>query len=109
MAEPFSQYQALRAQCPVMYKVALLLALSVATAAHAEDAEHRADRLRTIELNERAKALTDRRDRNLGRATHDGRATRDYDAARLRYQRELDEWRRQVAACREGDYSACDR
>jgi hypothetical protein len=83
--------------------LALSLLLITASAAHAEDAEHRADRLRTIQLNERAKAATDRRDRNLGHPT-DG-----YRAARARYEREMAAWRHQVSACRDGDYSACDR
>lgn len=83
--------------------LSLVLITATATAAHAEDAEHRADRLRTIQLNERAKAVTDRRDRNLGRPTE------GYRAARARYERDLEQWRRQVEACRDGDYSACDR
>ncbi|SDD56993.1 hypothetical protein SAMN05444678_11640 [Sphingomonas sp. YR710] len=100
---PFSSQQSSGAQFPAMRCLALSLLLITASAAHAEDAEHRADRLRTIQLNERAKAASDRRDRNLGHPT-DG-----YRAARARYEREMDDWRRQVAACREGDYRACDR
>jgi hypothetical protein len=80
---------------------ALLLTLPV-TARAEEDGEHRADRLRTIELNRRAAAAVARRDRgNADARSSNGEAMR-------RYQRQLEQWRRQVAACRAGDYSACD-
>lgn len=36
------------------------------------------------------------------------RAMADYARDRAQYERELAEWRRAVAACRAGDYSACD-
>lgn len=32
----------------------------------------------------------------------------DYARSRARYDREMSEWRRAVAACNRGDYSACD-
>lgn len=32
----------------------------------------------------------------------------DYARKRARYEREMAQWRRDVAACREGQYSACD-
>jgi len=32
-----------------------------------------------------------------------------YARSRAQYQRDMAEWRRAVAACRAGDYSACDR
>lgn len=36
------------------------------------------------------------------------RAQADYAADRAAYQRDLARWRRAVAACRAGDYSACE-
>lgn len=79
-----------------------LLAMSGIAHAQPEDAEHRADRLRTIELNRRAQAVVDRRDRSNA----DVRATNR--RAQERYERERAEWRRRVAACRAGDYDACE-
>lgn len=32
----------------------------------------------------------------------------NYDRDRARYEREMADWRRAVAACRAGDYAACD-
>jgi hypothetical protein len=32
----------------------------------------------------------------------------DYSRSRARYERDMAAWRRAVAACRAGDYSACD-
>src|SRR5690606_15474228 len=37
-----------------------------------------------------------------------GNADADYAKRRAQYEREMAEWRRAVAACRAGDYSACD-
>jgi hypothetical protein len=36
------------------------------------------------------------------------RALNDYARNRTQYEREMAQWRRAVAACRAGDYSACD-
>lgn len=36
------------------------------------------------------------------------RAQADYARDRAAYQRDLAQWRRAVAACRDGDYSACE-
>lgn len=84
-----------------------LIALAALTAtpilAQQEDAEHRADRLRTIELNERARAVVSRRDRSNAEIRKSGRE------AQLRYERQRAEWRRRVAACEAGDYDACDQ
>jgi len=84
----------------------LLIALSVLTAtpvpAQPEDAEHRADRLRTIELNKRAQAVVDRRDRGNADVRAQNRRAME------RYERQRAEWRRRVAACQAGDYDACD-
>ena len=78
-----------------------LLLLSLLSAAP-EDAAHRADRLRTEQLNRDAAAVVARRDTgNSG-----GQAA--YRAARLRYERQMAEWRARVAACEGGDWRACD-
>ncbi|KQX22665.1 MULTISPECIES: hypothetical protein [unclassified Sphingomonas] len=66
-----------------------------------EDAEHRADRLRTIELNRRAQSVVDRRDRSNMDVRERNRRAQDH------YQRERAEWRRRVAACNAGDHDAC--
>ncbi|WP_068074124.1 hypothetical protein [Novosphingobium lentum] len=36
------------------------------------------------------------------------RSQADYARERARYERDMASWRRAVAACRDGDYSACD-
>jgi hypothetical protein len=36
------------------------------------------------------------------------RANADYARDRARYERDMTQWRRAVAACRAGDYSACE-
>lgn len=36
------------------------------------------------------------------------RARADYSRDRAQYERQMAQWRRAVAACRAGDYSACD-
>lgn len=81
--------------------LAAMIAIPGAARAQPEDAEHRADRLRTIELNRRAQAAVDRRDRSNA----DIRATNR--RAQERYERERAEWRRRVEACRAGDDDAC--
>ncbi|MET0373381.1 MAG: hypothetical protein ABW128_03875 [Rhizorhabdus sp.] len=89
-----------------MLRVLLPLALFAAAPALAqieEDAEHRADRLRTIELNRRAQAVVDKRDRgNADVRDHNRRAQE-------RYERQRAEWRERVAACQAGEWSACER
>lgn len=66
-----------------------------------EDAAHRADRRTTQALNRRAgEAVERRRARNAA-------GEEAYDAARDRYEREMAAWRRRVAACRDGERSAC--
>jgi hypothetical protein len=82
-----------------------LLALSalaaLAPAAHAEDAAHRADRLRTIALNRQAQAAVDRRDRANANVAETNRKAAE------RYERERAEWRKRFDACQGGDWSAC--
>ncbi|TZG28702.1 hypothetical protein [Sphingomonas montanisoli] len=80
-----------------------LLILSQAAVARAEDAAHRADRLRTEQLNRRALAATERRD--VGNA----KVRRSNADAMDDYQRKLAAWRKRYDACLDGDYSACDR
>ena len=84
-----------------------LLALSLLAAAPAvaqvEDAEHRADRLRTIELNRRAQSVVDRRDRGNAGVRETNRKAME------RYQRQRAEWRKRVTDCRDGDWDACER
>ena len=79
----------------------LLLAGPAAQAQDGEDAEHRADRLRTEQLNLNAAAAAGRR------GTVSARDEAAYAAARARYQRAVAEWRRRVAACEAGETSAC--
>jgi len=88
-----------------MLRVLLLLAILIAAPAHAqpESVERRADRLRTIELNERARSTVTHRDH----ANHD---VREQNRKALeRYQRQRAEWRQRVAACQAGDWDACER
>lgn len=87
-----------------MRAVFVILLLVIPTVALAqEDAAHRADRLRTEQLNRQAAEGVARRDRQNARIREGG------DAAMSRYQRQLAEWRRRVADCRAGIYSACDQ
>lgn len=72
-----------------------------------EDEAHRLDRLRTQALNRDAAAAVARRDDPGASREHDT-ALRDYADARARYQRRLADWRAQVAACQDGDWSACE-
>ncbi|KKC27063.1 hypothetical protein [Sphingomonas sp. SRS2] len=88
-----------------MLRILLPLSLLVALPAQAqveEDAEHRADRLRTIELNKRAQSVVDKRDRGNADVRETNRRNQE------RYERQRDEWRARVAACRAGDYDACN-
>jgi hypothetical protein len=88
-----------------MIRALLAFSLLAATPALAqvEDAEHRADRLRTIELNRRAQSVVDRRDRGNSNVRDTNRKAME------RYQRQRAEWRQRVAACQAGDWDACER
>ena len=88
-----------------MIRASLSLALLLATPAFArpEDAERRADRLRTIELKERAEAVVDRRDHSNADVSEVNRKAME------RYQRQRAEWRKRVADCRGGHWEACKR
>jgi hypothetical protein len=88
-----------------MPMIRTLLALSVVLAAPAlaEDAAHRADRLRTIELNRRAHSVVHRRDRSNAGVRETNRKAME------RYQRQRAEWRKRVADCEGGDWDACER
>jgi len=83
----------------------LLLILAAAASAPPsieEDAAHRADRLRTIELNRRARAVIDRRDGDNAAVRRAGRKAQDD------YERRRAEWQARVQACLAGEHSACD-
>lgn len=88
-----------------MYRSLLALSLiaAPAPAQAGESAERRADRLRTIELNKRAQAVVDRRDRGNADVRERNRRAME------RYEQHRAEWRARVAACRAGDWDACDR
>jgi hypothetical protein len=85
-----------------MKPILALLLLSAAAPAFAEDAAHRADRLRTESLNRRAYVSAQgwqrANDRTLDR----------YRQAQSRYERRRAAWRRQVADCMDGDWDRCD-
>ncbi|NIJ07783.1 hypothetical protein FHS31_001393 [Sphingomonas vulcanisoli] len=81
--------------------LALLLTATPAIAQD-EDAAHRADRERTQELNRRAAAVVERRNDS------NAQGSAAYRAAHARYERDMAEWRRRVAACDRGDWSACE-
>jgi hypothetical protein len=82
----------------------LLLALAPVTAfAQAdEDAAHRADRQQTQDLNRNVQRSVDQR--NAADAAKLARYREAADA----YERRRAEWRRRVAACEDGDDSACN-
>jgi len=109
VAAAFSRWKAIAGQATVMVRQLLplatliLSALAAPVAAQEEDAEHRADRLRTIELNRGAQARVDARDRSNARVRETNRAAQE------RYERQREEWRRRVEACENGDYRACAR
>jgi len=82
--------------------IGLFLIAAAATAQPAEeDAAHRADRARVEQLNRDAGRVVRRR--NDGNEA----AQQDYRAARADYEQDMAEWRRRVAACRDGVWSAC--
>jgi Ni/Co efflux regulator RcnB len=83
--------------------VTIALAAAMPAFAQAEDAAHRADRLRTIELNRRAQAVVDRRDRANANVRQSNREAME------RYERRRAEWRKRFNACQAGDWSACQR
>ncbi|WP_420139672.1 hypothetical protein [Sphingomonas sp.] len=79
-----------------------LLSTTAFAQAEDEDAEHRADRLRTEQLNRNAADRVDSRN-----ATNAAAMDR-YRDAQAAYQRARERWRRRVEACQDGDYRACD-
>jgi transcription elongation GreA/GreB family factor len=83
------------------YSLALAFLLATPAIAQGEDEAHRLDRLRTEQLNHNAAKIVDaREDRNDA-------AQRAYRSARTDYERRMAAWRRRVAACNAGDWSAC--
>jgi len=85
----------------------LFLALSLALlpamvfAQAVEDDAHRADRRQTEDLNRGVQRSVDRRN------TADAAKLARYRDAAAAYERQRAEWRRRVAACEDGDTSAC--
>ena len=79
--------------------------VAFAAAASAESQEeddlHRADRLRTQQLNRQAAGAVSRR------TMRNDSGDADYLAARARYERDMAEWRRRVEACEAGYWQAC--
>lgn len=67
-----------------------------------EDEAHRADRRQTEDLNRSFQRSVERRN-----AADAAKLARYRDAAEV-YERRRAEWRRRVAACEDGDTSACD-
>jgi len=84
-----------------LFVLAVAATASAAIGQSGEDAAHRADRLRTEQLNRRAAASVAHRDAGNARSKD------DYSAARARYERQMRAWRRQVSACSAGDWDAC--
>ena len=78
------------------------------------NAELRAqDREITRGLNRREGAAVRKRDARYAQGNRASRAeyaarSHEHERAVASYERELASWRRAVAACRAGDYSACD-
>ena len=70
-----------------------------------EDDAHRADRLRTQELNRRSPNGYAKGSYGTGNDQGAG----DYAQAQAEYRERLAEWRRRVAACESGHYDACER
>jgi len=87
----------------ILLAIAVFILPTALFAQAEEDAEHRADRLRTEQLNRDAGASVGRR--NSANAA----ALERYRNAQEDYQRARAEWRRRVAACEDGDWRACDR
>ena len=99
--------------------VAAIAGAMIPAALHADDprdpsmrsAEARArDRAIIRQLNRNELAQVRRRDaRYAQQARASDRAMADYAQRRAQHDRDMAAWRRAVAACRAGDYSACDR
>jgi hypothetical protein len=103
----FTARQSSWPQLSAMIRKAALLPLMAAFAAAAsaeptdEDELHRADRLRTEQLNRQAAAAVSRR------TVRNDSGDTVYRAARARYERDMAEWRRRVEACEAGHWQAC--
>lgn len=74
-----------------------------------------ADRAQIRALNREELAYTRERDARYAQGWRTARsgdhemAMADYARSREQYEQQMADWRRAVAACRQGDYSACDR
>ena len=80
----------------------ILLLPMAARAQTTEDEAHRADRKQTESLNRSVQRSIDQRN-----AADAAKLARYRDAAAA-YERRREAWRRRVAACEDGDVSACD-
>lgn len=75
----------------------------------------RADRERVIELNTAQSRYVTRRDQGRTRAPTPAAQSRyrseqeRYRAAQAQHQADMAAWKRRVSACRNGDWSQCDR
>lgn len=63
--------------------------------------------IRQLNLREAAR-VRERDARYASEAAASGRATARYARDRAQYERDMARWRRAVAACRAGDYAACE-
>ena len=106
----------MRAALVLGMAMAGVMVLAIPTTAYARSPdmstpEARArDRAIIRQLNRNELARVRRRDaRWAAEARESDRAQSDYAHRRAQYDRDMAAWRRAVARCRAGDYSACDR
>ena len=85
-----------------LFALTVLLLPVAARAQAVEDEAHRVDRTQTESLNRSVQRSVDQRN-----AAGAAKLARYRDAAAA-YERRRAEWRRRVAACEDGDVSACD-
>lgn len=107
----------------ILLLTGLLAAALVPAVARADDpndpamrsrAAREHDRQQIRQMNRSQLAYVQRRDAGYARdwaawrdARDGGDSGSDYARQRAQYERDMAAWRRQVAACRAGDYSAC--
>jgi len=85
-----------------LFALTVLLLPVAAQAQAVEDEAHRVDRTQTESLNRSVQRSVDQRN-----AADAAKLARYRDAAAA-YERRRAEWRRRIAACEDGDVSACD-
>jgi len=98
-------------RAPGLVPCLLALAATLPAPAKAKDAEAiRRDHLEIQRLNREAAARFARRDEGYRREAEQSSARMaDYARDRAQYERDMAAWRRRVADCNAGDWSACDR